>query len=111
MFMGGGGPSTEDVIKDGFKEQKDFLVTAFEKQKEFIETQFQETSLKEQVISALSNLETMELKHVFIKDFEQYQPVHLDEIGDAIVGEMDYFEHREVVADLINSFETFCFDE
>ena len=76
----GGGPSTEDVIKDGFDEQKDFLKTAFEKQQAFIENEFKETSLKEQLIEAFASLETLELKHVFIKDFKQYDPEHLDNL-------------------------------
>ena len=41
-IFGGGGPSTEDVIKDEFKKMKEFTQKEFAKQRKFIKDQFDE---------------------------------------------------------------------
>ena len=67
IFVGGGGPSTEDVIKDEFKKQKDFIEKAFKKQEAFIQEQLAYQSLSEQIIAGKSDLETLSVKHDFIQ--------------------------------------------
>ena len=108
IFVGGGGPSTEDVIKDEFKKQKDFIEKAFKKQEAFIQEQLAYQSLSEQIIAGKSDLETLSVKHDFIQYLRQFDTATLDDVADGIITEMSYFEHREAVADLRHALEILC---
>ena len=46
MFFGGGGPSTEEVMKDEFKKQKKFIEEQFKKQEKLMNTLFTKTQVE-----------------------------------------------------------------
>ena len=100
----GGGPSTEDVIKDEFEKQKEFLEQKFEETHDWIIRQ----SLTEHVIAGKTDLDVLSLKHDFIVHFKQYQGEALEEVANSIINEMTYFEHRRIGSDLRHTFEELC---
>ena len=70
MFVGGGAPSTEDIIKDEFKKQKDFILEEFARQKEFIKDLVQQEIMGGFLRQAQGIMDDLSIRFSFINSFQ-----------------------------------------
>ena len=81
MFVGGGAPSTEDIIKDEFKKQKDFILEEFARQKEFIKDLVQQEIMGGFLRQAQGILDDLQIRFSFINSFQVMHNVAFGHFG------------------------------
>ena len=108
MFFGGGGPSTEEVMKDEFKKQKKFIEEQFKKQKKLMETLFTKTQVENVKSRALGVLEAMESRYEFISPYEDVTSCLDEEVINQITLRVEYFMDESDAASVKHAFNDIC---
>ena len=70
MFFGGGGPSTEEVLKDEFKKQKEFIEKQFKEQNIFMQKLMNQTQVENVQAKAYGVLDAIESRYEFITAYK-----------------------------------------
>ena len=108
LFTGGGGPSTEQVIKDEFKKQKEFIEKEFEKQRNFMEKLWTKTELESFKIKALGIMDSLESRYEFISAYEDIDSCLEDNVVAEITQRVEYFLDQSDAYAVKHAFDTKC---
>ena len=108
MFTGGGGPSTEQVIMDEFKKQKEFIEKEFEKQRSFMEKLWTKTELESFKIKALGIMDALESRYEFISAYEDIGSCLEDNVVAEITQRVEYFLDQSDVYAVKHAFDIKC---
>ena len=110
MFVGGGAPSTEQVIKDEFAKQKKFIKEQFLKQEEFMKELMTQTELERVKSKAFGVLDALESRYEFISAYEGFGGCLHDEVISEITSRVEYFLDESDVHAIKHTFDQKCPD-
>ena len=108
MFFGGGGPSTEEVIKEEFKKQKKFIEEQFSKQEKLFKSLMTQTELESVKAKGLGVLDALQSRYHFIAAYEGLGTCLKDNVVAEITERVEYFMDQSDAASIKHTFDTYC---
>ena len=108
MFFGGGGPSTEEVLKDEFKKQKEFIEKQFKEQETFMEKLMTRTQLENVQSKALGVLDALESRHAYIFAFEGMATCLSEDVINQATLRVEYFMDESSAQTIKHAFDMHC---
>jgi len=111
IFTGGGGPSTEEVIKDEFKKQREFIEKQFKQQQDFMKKMFTQTEVETIKENALGMLDALESRHEFISAYEDVGGCLSDDAISEITLRVRYFMDQAGAYSVKHAFSNKCAGE
>ena len=110
MFLGGGGPSTEEVLKDEFEKQKKFIKEQFSKQEKFMLKLVTKTELESVKARALGVLDALQSRYEFIAAYEGLGTCLKENVVAEITQRVEYFMDQSDGASVKHTFDVICPD-
>ena len=111
MFFGGGGPSTEEVIQDEFKKQKEFIEEQFKEQKTFIEDIMGQTQLENVQAKAYGVLDALESRYEFITAYEGVSTCLNEDVINQATLRVEYFMDESDAQAIKHAYDMHCPEE
>ena len=108
MFVGGGGPSTQQVVKEEFAKQKRFIEEQFLKQEKVIEQLLTKTELERVKSKSLGVLDALNSRYEFIEAYEGLGNCLKDEVIAEITNRVEYFMDESDVLTIKHTFDQKC---
>ena len=111
MFFGGGGPSTEEVLKDEFKKQKEFIEKQFKEQEKFMKNLMTQTQLENVQSKAFGLLDALESRHAYISAYEGVATCLSEDVTNQVTLRVEYFMDESNTQVIKHAFDMYCPEE
>ena len=108
LFTDGGGPSTEEVIKDEFRKQKKFIEEQFSKQETVMKTLLTQTELESVKAKALGVMDALLSRFEFISAYEGLGECLKDDAIAQITARVEFFMDQSDAYSVKHTFDAIC---
>ena len=115
LFVGGGTPSTQEVIEKAFAKQKKFIEDQFAKQAQLINEQTEaikgfitQTELESVKTKTLGLLDALESRYSFILSYENLGTCLDDGVINEITQRVEYFMDQSDASSIKHVFDIYC---
>ena len=108
MFFGGGGPSTEDVMQEEFKKQKEFIEKQFKDQQIFMKKLMTDAQLEAVQSRAFGVLDALESRYEFITAYEGMTTCLSEDVINQVTLRVEYFMDESHAESIKHAFDNLC---
>ena len=108
MFLGGGGPTTEQIIMEEFEKQRKFIEEQFAKQAKLFKNLMTQTELEGVKAKALGVLDALQSRFEFIAVYEGVETCLTDEAISEITQRVEYFMDQSDASSVKHTFNAYC---